>query len=102
AVSRSSCIESRTTSPSCWQTKRSRWTTGNASSAAAREPREDYRSLRDELDGVSHRQPPAPHDVGIERQAAAEPAVDPLQHVDVLLERVGIERRHDAALAEIA
>src|SRR5262249_8962790 len=60
------------------------------------------RSGVDQLDGITDRQGSAAHHVRIERDAAAEAAVDALQDLDVLLEGVGIEGRHDAALAEVA
>src|SRR5262249_24798981 len=69
----------------------------SASSRAAPE----RRSRSHQLDRIAHREHPAAHDVAVERYAAAEAPVDAAQHVDVLLERVGVERRHDAPLPEI-
>src|SRR5881628_3212994 len=54
-----------------------------------------------ELDRIAHRHGAGAHDVAVERQAPVELQLDPAQHADVLLKRIGVERRHDAALPQI-
>ena len=50
--------------------------------------------------GRRARSTPAVLDRAVERELAAEAGADVAQHVDVLDERVGMERRHDAARAQ--
>jgi len=40
-------------------------------------------------------------DVALERQETIELSMDPEEHVDILLCCIGVERRHDAALAKV-
>src|SRR5881296_2094187 len=54
-----------------------------------------------ELDRIAHRHGAGAHDVAVERQAPVELQLDPAQHADVLLERIGVKRGHDAALPQI-
>src|SRR5207245_1192210 len=49
-----------------------------------------------------HRHSAGAHDVAVERQAPVQLHLDPAQHADVSLKRIGVERGHAAPLAQIA
>src|SRR5213594_4459390 len=54
-----------------------------------------------ELYRIAHPYGAGGHDIAVEREAPVELPLDPAQHADVLLEGIGVERGHDAALPQI-